>query len=85
MFIKKSKYIKLLASARRANELQEIICPCEQHEYLAVEEITEYPYMGGPSVEVRNKRKLICRKCKKIIYDYDGCGNHYQYKVLLND
>ena len=78
MFIKKSKYRKLLSSNQnlqnRLKQLEEILCPCEQHEYVVVDIETTYPYMGGPSVEILDKRKLVCRRCKKVVYDYNGCG-----------
>lgn len=89
MFIKKSKYKKLLGSNQnlqnRLKQLEEILCPCEQHEYVVADTETTYPYMGGQSVEILNKRKLICKRCKKVVYDYDGCGNHYRHKVVSDD
>lgn len=89
MFIKKSKYRKLLSSNQnlqnRLKQLEEILCPCEQHEYVVVDIETTYPYMGGPSVEILDKRKLVCRRCKKVVYDYNGCGTMYRYKVVNDD
>lgn len=63
--------------ANRVKELEDILCPCEQHEFVVAGIETTYSYCGA-SVEVLDKRKLICRKCKKIVYDYDGCGSHYK-------
>lgn len=82
MFIKKSTYRKLVNDHLRVKELEEIICPCEQHKYVVADTETTYPYMGGPSVEILNKRKLICKKCKKVVYDYDGCGHTYCYQTV---
>lgn len=84
MFIKKSIYRNLVNDHLRVKELEDILCPCEQHEYVVAEIKTTYPNIAG-SIEMLEKRKLICRKCKKVVYDYDGCGNHYNHEVVKND
>lgn len=84
MFIKKYTYHKLVSDHLRVKELEEILCPCEQHEYVVGGDVTTYPYIAG-RVEVLDKRKLICRKCKKVIYDYNGCGHSYQHQVVNHD
>lgn len=70
---------------QRVKQLEEILCPCEQHDYVIADVETTYPFTGGQSVEVMHKRKLICRKCKNIIYDFDGCGHSYRYQVTKHD
>lgn len=74
--------MKLLENVRRVKELEDILCPCEQHDYVIADESTEFPYIGGPSCEVYSTRKLICKKCKKVTYDHNGMGSHYKHKVM---
>ena len=89
MWIRKNKFLKLIQEKNelknRVEELEEILCPCGRHEFVIVDIDTTYPYYGGQTVEILQTRKLKCRKCKKVVYDYNGCGNSYKYEVSEND
>lgn len=59
MFFKKK--FKIIELENRIKELEEKICPCEQHDYIKIEQnyfIDKYNY---PSYKIRYK----CKKCGK--------------------
>lgn len=48
----------------RVNELEEILCPCEQHDFVKVDTYNHYNDDGFYMYSVR---VYVCRKCKKRI------------------
>lgn len=84
VLMSKKKFKKLIQEngdlRHRVKELEEILCPCEQHDFVKVySEFSHHEICGFP--EALQTRKLKCRKCKKEVIDYDGCGNHFKYEV----
>ncbi len=62
MFGKKSEIIK--SQSNRIEELEEILCPCGQHDYIS----TGYYFYGGSGRgDELTMYTYICRRCKKKI------------------
>lgn len=60
----------------RINQLEEIICPYNHHEYIEINRDVLSDYCGG-FVDSYTIRTLQCRKCKKIVHDDDRIGFKY--------
>lgn len=69
MFNKKSNE-EVTNLKNRIHELEEILCPCEQHEYIEVGKKIQTEYCAG-IIDSYYKTKYICKKCKKIIITDD--------------
>ena len=54
----------------RVHELEEILCPCEQHEYIEVGKKLETDTTGGV-IDSWYKTRYICKKCKKVVIKDD--------------
>lgn len=84
VLMSKKKFKKLIQENcdlnHRVKELEEILCPCEQHDF--VEVYSEFSHqMMGVFPESFQTRKLKCKRCKKEVMDSDGCGSHFKYEV----
>lgn len=66
MFGRKQRKIEKLKS--RVYELEEILCPCSQHDLIQVDSITHY---GDNPQSITYTRIMQCRKCKKIIRKWE--------------
>lgn len=62
MFGKKNKIIA--SQSNRIAELEEILCPCEQHDFIT----TGYYFCGGSGLgDELTMYTYICKRCKKKI------------------
>lgn len=52
------------------HELEEILCPCEQHDYIEAGKKLQTYYIGGV-IECWHTVKYVCRKYKKVLYKDD--------------
>ena len=48
----------------RIKELENIICPAEQHDFHVVDKI-EHIIPSGPSADIEYTETLVCKKCLK--------------------
>ena len=79
MFGKKNKIIS--DRERRIQELEEIFCPFNQHDWIILDEYI-VPDLSTPTVcDNYGERILQCKRCKKIIHDNNVCGRNFKYKV----
>lgn len=73
MFGKRKR--ELLTQAARIRELEEILCPCEQHDWVS----TGYHFDGGTGCgDSTTFYHYICKRCKKrmqSIQPYLGRGS----------
>ena len=53
----------LTIKRNRIYELEEILCPCSQHDYI---KIGSKDHFGGSPAEYRIINILQCRRCKKL-------------------
>ena len=60
------KQRRIEALQRRVSELEERLCPCEEHDWKNI--ATDYEYDTGGGVEARYKYK--CRRCGKTKWDW---------------
>lgn len=82
MFVKKSKIKKM---TNRIEELEELICPFNSHEFFILETTNRVCSVTDLYAETVTVRKLMCKKCRKIVFDYNGAGMSFKYKVHQND
>lgn len=61
MFGKKNKRIR--DQAERIRELEEILCPCEQHDFIK----TGFHLEGGSIGAADTVNHFICKRCKKRV------------------
>lgn len=61
----KSEIVRL---TYRVQELEEKLCPCEQHDFVCIEK--EFTMISGAG-DFDILRTLKCRKCGKVIKKYD--------------
>lgn len=66
MFFQKSKRIAGLEA--RVYELEELLCPCSQHDLVQIGRITHF---GNDPQSITYTHIKQCRKCKKIIREFD--------------
>ena len=60
----KKEHARVLAVKKtRIYELEEILCPCSQHDYI---KIGSRDHFGSNPTEYRTVNILQCRKCKKL-------------------
>lgn len=52
----------------RIKELEEILCPCQQHDWIELESRFVID-SGAPIVDGHTEGKYICKRCKKIMFD----------------
>lgn len=84
VIMRKKKFKKLIQEncdlKHRVKELEEILCPCEQHDFVEVySEVSHQEICGFPEAIVI--RKLKCKRCRKEVMDSAGCGSHFKYEV----
>jgi hypothetical protein len=60
------KNVALLTN--RVSQLEEILCPCEQHDFVLVDTSTHY-FNAGASVDSVQTHRYMCKRCKKIVYN----------------
>ena len=65
---------------RRIYELEELICPFNQHEYVKIDYRTNINSYNS-NFEAYTIRRLQCVNCKKIIEDSNKNGS-FKYKVM---
>jgi len=63
MFFKKQKRIDCLT--RRVEELEEMICPCESHDYVKIKAEWFYDLYGDDEINYKYK----CRRCGKVKWE----------------
>lgn len=78
MFNKKKMQIFQLKS--RIKELEDIICPFNQHEFIEINSHIDSDCIGNV-IESFTCRTLQCCKCKKIVHDNDRIGG-FNYKTV---
>ena len=66
MFNKKLK-MKLIKAQYRIKELEERLCPCEQHDWVEIHK--EFMMISSSDMEVLRTYK--CKTCGKVIKKYD--------------
>lgn len=77
---RKQEYeLNLIKLQNRINQLEEIICPCNHHEYIEIDSNSVPEFCGG-YVDCYTVRTLQCKKCKKIVRDDDRIG--FKYEVI---
>lgn len=54
----------------RIHELEEILCPCEQHDYIEVGRTLKTDCTGG-IIDSWHIKKYVCKKCKKVLHKDD--------------
>lgn len=72
---KKHHYeIELMKHQNRIHELEEILCPCSQHEFVLLNQYMSCDGFG----EIYTNRVIQCRRCKKITQDDDSIAFRYK-------
>lgn len=62
---------------KRVEELEDILCPFNQHKWIEVDYYIESECHAG-EIEPYCRRKLQCKCCKKIVFDDDRIGFKYR-------
>lgn len=78
MFNKKKLQIFQLKT--RVKELEDILCPFNQHEYVETHRYIDTDFDGNMP-DSYYRRALQCRRCKKIVHDTDRFGG-FNYKTV---
>ena len=71
MWINRTKYeVEKLKYRQRISYLENLICPCESHDYVDIshEYIFEYSH-GFITEQLEDIRVLKCKKCGKLDYE----------------
>ena len=71
---------KISALKRRIYELEELICPLNQHEYVEIDHAILTDCVAG-QIESYCVRKLQCRKCRRVVDDSDRITG-FKYKTV---
>ena len=66
MFFKKQREIDRLRN--RVHELEEILCPCSQHDFV---QISKDMYFGSSPGEIDYLLTLQCKRCKKVVKKFE--------------
>lgn len=71
MITKKKLRDEVIRLNYRIADLEERLCPCNQHDYVE----TSHEYVIGHSpMEVNTLRTFKCKRCGKVIQQYDDWG-----------
>ena len=65
---------------RRIYELEELICPFNQHEFVEIDHDI-IPDFDCGQIDAHCERTLQCRKCRKILRDSDKISG-FKYKTV---
>lgn len=65
---------------RRIYELEELICPFNQHEFVEIDNEIVSDFDCG-QIDAHCERTLQCRKCRKIVRDSDKISG-FKYKTV---
>ena len=66
MFFRKQREIDRLRN--RVYELEEILCPCSQHDFV---QIDKDMYFGSSPGEIDYILTLQCKRCKKVVKEFE--------------
>lgn len=77
--IRKKDY-EILNLKRRVYELEELICPFNQHQFVEIDYTIEPDFDCG-KIDSHCKRTLQCRKCRRIVRD-DNKVAGFKYKTV---
>lgn len=77
--IRKKDY-EIFKLKRRIYDLEELICPFNQHELVEIDYKIEPDFDCG-QINSKCERILQCRKCKKIVRD-DNKVTWFKYKTI---
>ena len=68
MFFRKKLKEEIIRLTYRVAELEERLCPCEQHDYV---ETSHKFVMGTSPMDIETLRTYKCRRCGKVVRKYD--------------